>query len=714
MAQTLGLERCLLPFHDMVLAQLGGPNGHRELIASGRVFLGDFEVLRDIACFASSALQHHAEALAVCPDDGSRLCHLAGWLRREVLGRLLREVLVSFHGVPADQAVSLQLEWLGSNTSFMDGLLRVEALFSSKRQSGMPHSEFVAGPHSQGVQSRHSLTAKHLQGVWLSDYGGEFQIQIYGDKLVMNSHSAGPTVLKISTNEFQQSIAHRGHTGAIKHGTITWSNGAVWTKTLADSMENAPDSCNGQAVQQSEDQAITIASQVQGSWLHSEGGEVQIQLQGDRLFIRNPHAASCSLSIKEHTRGNELRYYGFTGTIRIDSATSRITWTNGVVWKKETALKTGPDPDCTPSLHSVSGKALAPRRIVRVKRTLSAAESAIQSSSPQDTVACKVLSASTSQTPITGSSRQQPESSRSTKRRRPEPTPSIRGGGGDDTSEAARLSKLLDEQGWALQLADSSAVHLLNGMLHVRNPKLLGKGRDICPYGRKYTKLKLAFAWKILSPERRKAFELQRDAMARDRSRAEKQGVSVLKVISMLSDVGRGLPETLQDDEGWFVHGTKPEHVLPIMSGGLNERMCEGLFGKGVYLAEHPAKADQYATPDSEYCSEGLQDLHRRLYRAGTGTRHPGEDLFYMFVVRAALGIAVRTKDGKIDLDRPSKHIFASSDCRELVEVPAVDPPLRFHSLVVERGGKVTRFREFVHFHSARFNLEYLVAYRRE
>mmetsp|Transcript_90938 Transcript_90938/g.291621 ORF Transcript_90938/g.291621 Transcript_90938/m.291621 type:complete len:97 (-) Transcript_90938:160-450(-) len=71
-------------------------------------------------------------------------------------------------------------------------------------------------------------------------------------------------------------------------------------------------------------------------------------------------------------------------------------------------------------------------------------------------------------------------------------------------------------------------------------------------------------------------------------------------------------------------------------------------------------------------------------------------------------------QDGTTDLDRPSKHIFASSDCRELVEVPAVDPPLRFHSLVVERGGKVTRFREFVHFNSARFNLEYLVAYRRQ
>jgi len=307
------------------------------LIASRRLFLGDFQVLRDVARFASTALQHHAEALAGCPDDGSRLCHLAGWLRREVLGRLLREVLVSLHGVPADQAANLQLEWLGSNTSFMDGLLRVEASFSSKRQSGMPHLDSVARPHSQGVQPPQ-----------------------------------------------------------IRHGTLTWSNSVGWTETLAENLRHAPDSCNGQALQQSEYQALTTASYLQGSWLHSEGGDVQIQLQGDTLFIQNPHASSCRLIIKEHIRGNELKYYGLTGTIRIDSATSRISWTNGVVWKKETALKTEPDPDCTPSLHSVSGKALAPRRIVRVKRTLSAAQSAIQSSSPQDTVACKVLSASAS------------------------------------------------------------------------------------------------------------------------------------------------------------------------------------------------------------------------------------------------------------------------------------------------------------------------------
>merc|ERR1712113_73974 len=166
-------------------------------------------------------------------------------------------------------------------------------------------------------------------------------------------------------------------------------------------------------------------------------------------------------------------------------------------------------------------------------------------------------------------------------------------------------------------------------------------------------------------------------------------------------------------NEGWYLHGTKPETVLPILSSGLNERMCQGLFGKGVYLAEDPEKADQYAIPDPAYMTKGLEELHARLFRSRSSTRHPNEDLFYVFVVRAAAGVSVRTKDGATDLDRPASNLFANSDHRELNEVPGITPPLRFHSLVVELGGKVHRFREFVHFNSARCSVEYLLAYRR-
>lgn len=183
---------------------------------------------------------------------------------------------------------------------------------------------------------------------------------------------------------------------------------------------------------------------------------------------------------------------------------------------------------------------------------------------------------------------------------------------------------------------------------------------------------------------------------------------------SHLGATGYGSPAPPEVNEGWFLHGTKPETVLQILSHGLSERMCGGKFGKGVYLAEDPEKADQYATPDSKYCSEGLlADLHRRLYRKGSRTRHPGEDLFYMFVVRAVGGIPTLTKDGEKDMDRPLQNVFASAEKRDLSEVPGVTPPMRFHSLVVELGDKIKRFREFVHFDSSRLIVEHLVAYKR-
>jgi len=278
--------------------------------------------------------------------------------------------------------------------------------------------------------------------------------------------------------------------------------------------------------------------------------------------------------------------------------------------------------------------------------------------------------------------------------------------------EDARIDNLLKEQGWALRLLGDSMIPTFQKLLSVRYPHTLGKGRDIAVYGRTYSRLEVMYAWQIISPERRAAYHIQRDALARDRARAEKQGVSVPTVSSRLSAIGKNLQEPLQANEGWFLHGTKPENVLPILSAGLSEKMCTGKFGKGVYLAEDPEKPDQYVTPDTKYMAPGLEDLHKRLYRARCA-RHPNEDLFYVFAVRAAAGIPVRTRDGTSDLDRSSGEIFANSDKRELSEVPGVTPPLLFHSLVVELGGALGRFREFVHFNSARFSVEYLIAYRR-
>ena len=63
-----------------------------------------------------------------------------------------------------------------------------------------------------------------------------------------------------------------------------------------------------------------------------------------------------------------------------------------------------------------------------------------------------------------------------------------------------------------------------------------------------------------------------------------------------------------------------------------------------------------------------------------------------------------------MDTGRP---VFPQNIRRELAAIPRVSPPLHYHSLVVELGRSVTRYREFVLFHSERVYPEYLIAYQR-
>merc|ERR1712110_975296 len=112
-----------------------------------------------------------------------------------------------------------------------------------------------------------------------------------------------------------------------------------------------------------------------------------------------------------------------------------------------------------------------------------------------------------------------------------------------------------------------------------------------------------------------------------DRSRAGKSGFCVRSITSNLNSRAARLRPALRETEGWYLHGTKPETVLAILSGGLNERLCTGLFGRGVYLAEDPEKADQYVAPDPKYKANGLDDLHQILYRRGSATVHPNTDV---------------------------------------------------------------------------------------
>eukprot|EP00928_Gymnodinium_smaydae_P065060 TRINITY_DN48260_c0_g1_i1.p1 TRINITY_DN48260_c0_g1~~TRINITY_DN48260_c0_g1_i1.p1 ORF type:complete len:648 (-),score=52.44 TRINITY_DN48260_c0_g1_i1:27-1754(-) len=499
------------------------------------------------------------------------------------------------------------------------------------------------------------------------------------------------------------------------------------------------------------DPSKTYADPYCGAWA-SRGCSIFIRRQGAKYQIDHQ-----GVSIQDVVPVNEFpKFNGLKGQL----IGTKIIWENGSEWTRIMAHSSGiQDTSSAPPTQEqavastvgnrsdslASASSTNGRRIVRVKRRSDPVPAMLESKSPS--CGSDSLRTNAEQTLDTSSAPQLPASQKTAGARSatdsvPNISRPIKGsanlGSGTVSSalhedvvmthcrvapqaqkeasarraqETRYIDKLLHDQGWALKIVDASTKSVFQTMLAAANPRALGKGRDVQHHGRSYTKLEVVFAWHLIAPERRDIFDAQRKILHRDRARAEKHGLSIPAVQSRLNSMAGKLPGHLLANEGWYLHGTKPETVLQILSSGLSERMCKGKFGKGVYLAENPEKADQYAAPDSKY--DACSELHRRLFRAGSSTRHPDEDLFYMFVVRAAAGIPVRTKDGKSDVDNSSRQIFASAEQRELSEVAGMTPPLRYHSLVVEVGGAVSRFREFVHFNSSRLSVEYLLAYKR-
>jgi len=192
----------------------------------------------------------------------------------------------------------------------------------------------------------------------------------------------------------------------------------------------------------------------------------------------------------------------------------------------------------------------------------------------------------------------------------------------------------------------------------------------------------------------------------------EKNGISIphVDLRPAYSEMAQKLPAELDADinEVYLSHGSKPESILAILSGGLNERFSGGLFGNGTYLAEDAAKNDQYCTPDSNHGAH--PELHKMLFD-DLGVKHPG-NLYYVFFCRALLGSRIRTRDGRTDLDNAGRNIW-SSEKRELTTIMGSSPPVLHHCLLAETGGMLARFREFIIYHGDQVYPEYIVAYQR-
>ena len=111
---------------------------------------------------------------------------------------------------------------------------------------------------------------------------------------------------------------------------------------------------------------------------------------------------------------------------------------------------------------------------------------------------------------------------------------------------------------------------------------------------------------------------------------------------------------------------------------------------------------------DAAYKQEAeLHSLHDLLYESAA--EHPG-DVCYLLFCRVVLGYSLRTQQpcnhgplGRgVAMDDGSTEdgtVFATRRHKELKALKDSEPPLHHHSLLVELGGRIHRYREFVVFH---------------
>lgn len=267
-------------------------------------------------------------------------------------------------------------------------------------------------------------------------------------------------------------------------------------------------------------------------------------------------------------------------------------------------------------------------------------------------------------------------------------------------------------KGWAVSPVDNQ--QLLRGLQACLETcgTDLGSGRDVREAGQ-YSRLRLACAWRV---EHHLLWPRYCQALAEVKAHQSQVTMPPItlqneagNLSSELCDwavaLGCSLNEAL--NEKLLAHGTKPENVAAVLQNGLNERFCSGMFGNGCYLAENCGKCDQYCTTDREYGAH--HELHPLLY-ADCDRPHP-KDVHYIFLFRAVLGVVACTKDGNNLISGAS--VWANLEKRELAAIPGVSPALPYHSMLVETGVRVARYREIITCHSERLYPEYLIAYHR-
>jgi hypothetical protein len=311
----------------------------------------------------------------------------------------------------------------------------------------------------------------------------------------------------------------------------------------------------------------------------------------------------------------------------------------------------------------------------------------------------------------------------------PSPTKLVDSNPNTSTQKALRA---LEEDGFSCRAlspqTDASVLQLLEALLQTEHPEWLRKGQDVSKTNGPYDSLKLACAWKVDHPRNLDKYKAGKKRVQEELERLQRKGKNVSNVPGLPVKTARVSGFTLSQacNEVILLHGTNPDRLLDLLVQGLNEHYsgtgAGTAFGDGVYLAEDAGKTDQYVSVDSKY--DPSNELHKRLY--GRTVPHPG-DVFYVLVVRAALGYPVRTQRTLDNSPEAKTHELRAArvksmdnnapvfpiNCRELSAVPDVMPKILHHSLIAELGKHIVRYREFVLFHSEYVHIDYVIAYHR-
>jgi hypothetical protein len=252
------------------------------------------------------------------------------------------------------------------------------------------------------------------------------------------------------------------------------------------------------------------------------------------------------------------------------------------------------------------------------------------------------------------------------------------------TVASPEVTQLKPEDADTEYLVGAETIRRLQSLFHVSYMDSTRLRSRLAGY---YDYLQVEQAWRIIPPAASVAkFEAYRDT---------KQGESTVVLrdtyaaaVNSLVD-GENTLETMHTgaNEMLLLNGTKPEVVSNILEKCLDPGMAQaGLFGRGTYFAEHPAKIDQYTKAETQQTSrETRRKLHKKLFP--TSDFHPGS-VRYALVCRVIMGdpdVTYHTKAG---------------------------PANGHRSILAEENG--TRgFREFVAFDRSAIKIEYLVCYRR-